>query len=121
MPLKKTKKTKKSAKTAAAPKAAKATKAAKPAKAKRGKGSVATNKKQLPSVKEINDRHAAFKEELGAKIIPNSKIRKYYKSIGVRSEKELGMYLAEEIYRQMRRSVFRAVRNNRKTVRSHDF
>ena len=88
---------------------------------KRGKGSVAVNKKQLPNTKQINDRHTKFKEELGVKIIPTSKVRKYYKAIGMRSEKEITVSLSEEIYRWLRKATFRAIRNNRKTVRGHDF
>ena len=88
---------------------------------KRGKGSVAVNKKQLPNTKQINERHLKFKEELGVKIIPTSKVRKYYKAIGMRSEKEITVSLSEEIYRWLRKATFRAIRNNRKTVRGHDF
>jgi len=125
MPLKKKKLkklgSKKTAKSAVADKTADKKAAGTVGKKAAGKKVAGTYTKQLPSFKQINDRHAKFKEEVGVKIIPTSKVRKYYKFIGMRSETELTSYLAEEIYRWLRKATVRAIRNNRKTVRGHDF
>lgn len=78
-------------------------------------------KKTLATKNEILKKHKAFKKEIGSKLIPNSKLRAYYKNLGIRASNDLVEGLADEVYTLLKKSALRAVKNGRKTVRTWDY
>jgi hypothetical protein len=70
--------------------------------------------------KEIVRRHKAFVGEVGVRIITASKIKEYFKEMGIRISGDMNDYVASEVYKLMKKSVVRALQNGRKTVRPWD-
>ena len=84
-------------------------------RAKRGDG--------LPDPKKMRELHLKYKNEIGAKLLTTSKVVGYFKSVGqgIRVSKEdVLSALSDEVYGAMFSAMVRALRNNRKTVRSFD-
>jgi thiamine monophosphate kinase len=86
--------------------------------AKKGEGKA---KRILATKKEAMAKHKEFKKEVGSKLIPKSKVRAYFKHLGIRASNDLSDSLAEEVYAIMKKGALRAIKNGRKTVRSWDF
>lgn len=87
-------------------------------RAKRGEGKI---KPGLPTKDEILKRHKKFKKELGEKLIPRTKLKAYFKSIGIRAGGDLIMGFTDEVYALLKKAALRTVKNGRKTVRTWDF
>jgi len=64
--------------------------------------------------------HIDFRKEVGAKLLTASKIKDYFKSLGLRSEAELAEGIADHLYKVMWKASSRAMSNKRTTVRSDD-
>ena len=61
-----------------------------------------------------------FVGEVGVRIITASKIKEYFKEMGIRTSGDMNDYVASEVYKIMKKSVVRALQNGRKTVRPWD-
>ena len=77
--------------------------------------------KQLPTPKQLKQRHKKFKKDVAEKLLPRTKIKSYFKTLGIRAEGDLHVGLADEVYRIMLHAALRTLKNNRKTVRKWDF
>lgn len=112
---KKTKKAskKKATKKKKAPAKKKATK-----KGKKGSGKA---KRILATKKEALKKHKEFKAEIGEKLVPKSKVRAYFKHLGIRASNDILEGLTDEVYLLLKKAGLRAIKNGRKTVRNWDF
>jgi hypothetical protein len=70
--------------------------------------------------KVLLKRHKTFVSEVGTRIITASKIKEYFKEIGIRTSSEMTEFVASEVYKLMKKSAVRALQNGRKTVRPWD-
>ena len=67
------------------------------------------------------EAHVDFRKEVGAKILTASKLKEYFKAIGINSSGDLPDGIADVVYKAMWRAMQRAYENGRKTVRPCDF
>ena len=74
----------------------------------------------LASKKQISSRHKKFKKEVGVKIVTASKVKTYFKTIGIRASTDMVDETANALYDVLKKACLRAVKNGRKTVRSWD-
>lgn len=108
----KKKKTKKTSAKTAAPK-------------KRGRPKGSKNKatavaKDAPTAKQIRVRIKKAKADVGVKIVTTSKVKEVLKSTGLRAEKDIEAWIANEVYDMLKKACLRTLRNGRKTVRGWD-
>ena len=71
-------------------------------------------------VNKMKKAHITCRKEVGSKILTNSKVKEYFKSLGMRSDKELVDGIADAMYKAMWKGCARAMSNKRSTVRSED-
>jgi len=64
--------------------------------------------------------HVEFRKEVGAKVLTASKLKEYFKALGLRSDSELAEGIADHLYKVMWKACSRAMSNKRTTVRSDD-
>ena len=71
-------------------------------------------------MKKARKSHEEAMRGIKASILTHSKIKEYYKSIGVRVSGDFGTFLAREVFETMFRAVKRMNDNNRTTVQPRD-
>jgi hypothetical protein len=71
-------------------------------------------------MKKARKAHEEAMQEIQGSILTQSKIKEYYKSIGVRVSGDFGSFLARRVFEEMFRAVRRMNDNNRTTVQPRD-
>jgi hypothetical protein len=79
-----------------------------------------TNGSNKLDMKKARKAHDGAMRDIQASILTQSKIKEYYKSLGVRVSGNFGEYLAREVFEAMFRAVRRMNDNNRTTVQPRD-
>jgi len=93
---------------------------------KRGRPKGSTNKKagtpagDAPTAKQVKARIKKAKADVGVKIVTTSKVKEVLKATGLRAEKDIEAWLANELYAMIKKACLRTLRNGRKTVRGWD-
>lgn len=104
----------------------KSTKKSAAAPRKRGRPPGSKSKKagtptgDAPTAKQIRIRIKKAKQDVGVKIVTTSKVKEVLKSTGLRAEKDIEAWLANELYDLIKKACLRTLRNGRKTVRGWD-
>lgn len=70
--------------------------------------------------KRMAKSHVSFIAESGEKILTKSKVKQYFKSMGLRLDGSTSKSLADKVYALMYEAAARCTGNDRKTVRPVD-
>ncbi len=71
-------------------------------------------------INKMKKAHVQFRKVVGAKLLTASKVKEYFKALGLRSDSALAEGIADSLYKAMWKGCTRAMSNKRTTVRSDD-
>lgn len=79
-----------------------------------------TNGSNKVDMKKARKAHDTVMRSIKSSILTQSKIKEYYKALGVRVSGDFGEFLAREVFEAMFRATRRMNDNNRTTVQPRD-